>query len=74
MSLLEDLDHKEIALLKAALLSYRDCPSCAKEYPRTHSIVTRSVLPKIRRIANKRFEALTTFDEQIRYLDSEEIV
>jgi hypothetical protein len=71
---LVDLDHKEIALLKAALLSYKDCPTCAKEYPRTHGTVVRYVLPKIRRIANQRFEALTSLDEQIKFLDSEEAV
>jgi hypothetical protein len=71
---LVDLDHKEIALLKAALISYRDCPNCAREYPRTHSIVSTHILPKIRMIANQRFESLTSLDEQIKFLDSEEVV
>jgi hypothetical protein len=32
---IDELDHREIALLKAVLLSYRDYPTCAKEYRRT---------------------------------------
>ena len=71
---LEDLDHKEIALLKAALLAYRDCPNCAKEYPRTHSEIVRTIIPKIRRAASRRFNELTSFEEQVRYVHQSEVI
>jgi len=67
---LDELDHKELALLKSALLAYRDCPNCAREYSRTHSIVSREALPKIRKIANRRFESLTILDQQLKFLDN----
>jgi len=71
MSMLEDLSPEELALLKGALLSYKDCPTCQKEYPRTHSIVTRHILPKVRKIANQRFEELTSLESQIKFIHNE---
>jgi hypothetical protein len=56
-----ELSLKELVLLKSALLSYRDCPNCSKEYPRTHNTVVRYILPKIKKIARQKFEELTNF-------------
>ena len=49
-----DLEAEELALLKSALLSYKDCEICARRYPRTHSEVVRSILPKVRHAALKK--------------------
>lgn len=73
-SLEEDLTTEEISLLKSALLCYKDCPTCQKEYPRTHKAVVRYVLPKIRRAALRKFKELTSFEDQIRFIHNEEEV
>jgi hypothetical protein len=69
--MLADLSTNELSLSKSALISYRDCPNCSKEYPRTHYAVVKYILPKIRQIATKRFEEMASFEEQIRFIYNE---
>jgi hypothetical protein len=68
---LEDLTEHELVLLKSALLAYRDCGHCQKEYPMTHGKVLRYILPKIKKLAVQRFAALVDLNEQTKFLHNE---
>jgi hypothetical protein len=69
-----DLDDHELILLKSALLAYKSCPNCSHEYPRTHSIVTIQVLPKIKKLTDRRLEGLVDLDQQLKFVSSEEVI
>jgi hypothetical protein len=69
--MLEDFSDHELILLKSALLAYEDCPNCSHEYPRTHSNVVYHIFPKIKRAASKRFDELTSLEEQITFIERE---
>jgi hypothetical protein len=68
---LTDLSTEELALLKAALLTYKDCRHCEEYAPRTHNEMVRKIIPKIRRIAAQRFDELTDFESQINFVHQE---
>jgi hypothetical protein len=46
-----ELSPSELALLRTALIIFKDCKYCEQDSPRIHRKVVRKILPKIKKVA-----------------------